>query len=264
MISYLKTGHFSLNETSTIPIAPLVEKRLLSESDLEVPLSTKNAQDLTTVYSITSTLDLSEGQGASSASTPLPSLNQTLATLLKANQRDDLLPLVQKFYYSFKHNTLINMLLAVTEFHCCNVIKDRQEFVDWILKAYWSTSRNHPNEVAFRDAMKAKILQKIWFVNSPDGDISVARNEIRIGPSHSQTVIMNFKGNLQALAKVFQRGRRLHYLGGSQFTQIETLTQFQKTLVHLTAEVELELNKGTSEFSEITRAFQKFLPLIHI
>lgn len=261
MISYLKTGHFSINDTITVPIAPLVEKRLFLESDLNVPVSPENAHNLTAVYSIASTLSLSrEAQVSSLASSGprSPSLNQTLSALLKVNQREDLLPLAHKLYYSFKHNTLIQMVLAITEFHSCNVLKDREEFVDWILKAYWSSARNQPNEIKFRKMMRAKILEKIWFANSQDGDVSVVGKEVRVGPSHSQTIIVNFKGDLQALAEVFRKGRRLYYLGGGQLTKIETLTEFQKTLVHLVKQVELELPKDVSEFSNITRGFQEF------
>lgn len=239
MLSWLEGGHFVFNEQIGVPIAPLLEKRLVYTRDLQIELETEKALSLTTFKHIRSALKVSGLEKASSESDEAAPLHAVLSTIVRAEEETSRLPYAEQLYYAFKYNTLSHLALAVMEFAYLNCpktdLKDqsysamKERFLDKIMQEIEQSLSHFPKEPAKKNLLqkiRKKLGEKLWFENCSEIDVHKKRDIVRVGAKE----IRGFAGNLDSLVRVLEDSMRLFYLKGSDYALLENITDLQNAI----------------------------------
>lgn len=262
LIKCLENGHFEFNEKLTIPIFPLVEKRLIDERDLnEVKIPSQEALQSPTVQHLTSSLNLS----SPTFENKKRSLNQTFTDILDKNEAKDKLPLAQEMFSYYKENSLIQILVAIIEFYSTNSYREipttstfsdkKNEFLNVLFNVL-----PHNASKSYVNLFKQKISEKIWLENHSEKHLLIKKKKIEVGPSHNKKIIPfkgDFKGNLPSLSTALSQSVRICILQDKKYELIETISALQTKLIEIAQSVGKEIkNSKKTISSRITKKIQ--------
>jgi hypothetical protein len=251
MLDWLTTGHFACSSSITIPILPLVEKRLIYERDLQVALEASETLSLTTFEKICEVLGL-ECEDHMQIFAGTLTLHQTLKKLIDMNHAESNLLFAEKLFYTFTHNTIVTMMLAMIEFQDVNITRktaplppysvEKENFINCLMEPL---EKKLGTDICQK--MREKLGQKIWLENCSEKHVQRSGRNLTIGPSHSQQTIKDFRGNVDELVNTVKKGRRIFFLEQGTYGVIETFSQLKKALKIIAGEVanELKLNNNT-------------------
>lgn len=166
-MDWLEQGFISMGESSTIPLAPLLEKRLIYSHDLNFELKPSDALSLAPIKQITQTLNLTTS--SESPNQPV-SIRCTLSAILKDNNAIDKLPYVEKLYYAYKYNTLIHLHHAVSELTMVNT-ETEEYFTDKDLFILTCLSQVRIDNPYFKSAFETKLKQRLWLENCNEKNV---------------------------------------------------------------------------------------------
>ncbi len=235
LVQLLEQGHYIFNNRISIPLPPLLEKRLVYAKDLHLQLPTQDALSLTTFQHISSTMSSSK---SSSGSTEKDQLRSCLKMILNADDENTQLPYTERLYHAYKYNTLSHLLLGVMEFSNLNspelsltYSKTKEEFLDLILSGIEHST------------IRQKLGEKLWFENCSETDVELTpEGVIKIGSKE----IRGFKGDRPNLVHVFKNSMRLFYLESGEYILIDSFADLQKAICGVVDEIEPDGKKAAS------------------
>lgn len=270
-LQWLSNGHVTISEHYTLPLKPLVDKRLIYFHDLSCRLEYESALAVAPIEHIKSTLSLDD-EAALKVDSP-KTVKGSLSRLLQENKATDLIPYAEQLYVAYKCNTLNMLHLAVIEMTYMNessidrdgfhkVSSNKRAFINICLDAITRARRIRSNySPAFLRELRKRLTGILWFENCNEQKIDVISRTVI-----SQTgVVRAFEGNARALAKVFQDSLRIFSFDGESFQLINRVTDLQRILTKAVGETASAVEqvskgcfRGTKESMEIAIATHNF------
>ncbi len=221
-VHWLEQGFIAMGESSSIPLAPLLEKRLVYSRDLKVELNSSDALSLAPLEEITQTLQLTTASSAS----PIPvTIRRTLTTVLEDNNALEKLPYAEKLYYAYKYNSLVHLHLAISELTMMNTLNEgslnvKEKFIKMC------TSLAKINNTEFKTAFETKLMQRLWLENCNEKNIKTVGSTIIV----NQHRVENYQGSQRELIRLFKDSLRIFYLKENTYTLIRSITDLQKII----------------------------------
>jgi hypothetical protein len=260
-IQWLEQGYVTIGMGNTIPIAPLLEKRLIYSSDLDFVLDSKKALTLLPIVQISSTLI---DQPREDLQPKVIELNRTLDSLMRGNGVHQHLPYAEKLYYAYKYNTLVRMHLAISEVTYMNADPSsgfqeshsqyKCKLIDACMEAIENGNqgarRNNANiPVELWSLLKRNLGQRLWFENCNEQHVKEEGANLFVG----NRMVRGFKGSLAALSDIFKRSLKVFSLIGNQYQLLHTITDLQDVILQAILDAESELSKGNHCFANVAK-----------
>ncbi|MCH9626564.1 MAG: hypothetical protein S4CHLAM2_01860 [Chlamydiales bacterium] len=229
MLNWLTQGHYDCGEGISVPIRPILEKRLIYAQDLRIKLETQKALCLNTFQHIMDTMRADSISSNSSEVAPL-------RTILNAASGPSHISYTESLYYAYKYNALVHLALAIMEFTWNNTTLDhvcvKESFSNWVHSQLSEHLKRHFPSLdftPFTHNFHLNLRKKVWFENCSETDISLSRRSLRVGTQH----IKDFEGSLTQLKKTFADSLRLFYLERSKYGLINSFSDLKEALVEI-------------------------------
>jgi hypothetical protein len=252
-IEWLQQGYISIGENNTIPLMPVIEKRLKYSKDLNVELKFQQAVKLTTLEHISDTLHL---ETIDTESDRTLSIGTTLSKLLEDNARSEHLPYAEKLYFAYKCNALILLNLAVSElvhmngpdltksqFSTCS--KPKALFLDACLSGIYRGARKRTYSSQFMDPLLTKLHQRIWLENCNEQEVFHIGTRV---VTNCQRVA-RFEGDPETLCGIFKRSLRVFELRNNRYELLPTISDLQTVIIDAARETSTELSLKRLQFT---------------
>jgi len=250
MIAWLSQGYYAFNDHTSIPIAPLLAKRLIYTRDLQVELESQKALSLTTFQHISSTLSVTPGE--ESGSDDVVPLRSSLRTILDSGEASEHLPYAEKLYYAYKYSTLGHLALGVMEFAYMNCPETNRSTAEYSLTkgAFLNqVMRGIEDQLAYRlprmdhtpliGKIRQKLGERLWFENCSELDVHLDHGVVHVGGKE----IRQFEGNRRSLVRVLQDSLRIFYLEGDRYVLLDSFSDLQQVISTLVDESVGELKR---------------------
>lgn len=248
---WLKQGYVSLSDRFTLPIQPLVEKRLHYISDLSCRLKFEDTIALAPFKHISGAFGITS---LPSSFTDQPvTIRSTLSKLLEDSDSSEHLPYAERMYVAYKSNTLVLMHLAVCELTYMNisdkgwngaqcVSKDKSKFIHACLSAIIdATARQKFYSPKFMTAMKTRLQSILWLENCNEQQVSIYFSSIQL----RNRMISHFTGDCYQLASVFRESLRVFAFDGKKYEMIDKISDLQRAIISASNDTSLELKSIT-------------------
>lgn len=249
-LELLNLGFLEIGVGKAVPLAPLLEKRLKREEDLDLVPEKGKGNTLCPVLRISSALNLeprlAEREGAQN-------IRQTLSSILQEADKGAHLDFAEKFYCSYKYNVLEQMMLLVSELTYINQdatlsnasqseSSNKSELIDLLLSSLEMNEKGiqEPIPPFFKTIFRRSLEQRLWLENCNELKVSRNGSVLTVG----ERSIKTFKGNLDVLTSVLENPLQIFYLHRNECQPLHSISDLQRVIVKEIASSGLEYAKG--------------------
>jgi hypothetical protein len=272
LIKWLEQGHFVLSDSMTLPISPLLERRLNWEVEMEITfLEASKALALAPFKKISEVLSLRE---VFICNETLP-LKEILSRYLIVNKASYLQEYAGKLFGAFKYNCLILMQLAIIEFCELNsnssymtssfqLLSQKallvRNCISSALESITGKDRRSRERIElFENKLKSLLEEKLWL--EPYCDDKCVKQKDRIVTTLLS--IQNFSGDQEALMEILKCGVYVICLESRGASLILSYSELKEFMVKTIQETNQILSTGEDDFQEEERLFLNALQRSH-
>lgn len=259
VLECLSQGFLQIGLGNTIPIAPLVEKRLEYVHDLDLIPERGKGETLSPISHISSTLSVASDRAENENKSV--KIKLTLSSILHSEGKPEYLPYAERLYFAYKYNTLVHMMLGVSELtfmnkaQSCDTMQSsfsfKESLIETVLSSLESSQSGYRNSIPvyFRTHLKWRLGQRLWLENCNEQKVSHNNRTLMIG----ERQIAGFKGNLNGLEALFKQSLRIFSLKGKEYRMIHTLSELQQVVAKEIEDSATELASNHSNMQNLER-----------
>ena len=251
-LKWLEQGYISISDQYTLPLKPLVDKRLVYLNDLSCLAVYEGVLGVAPIEHIRGALKLEES--TSSMPTNPISIRDTLSRLLKENDATELLPYAEQLYVAYKYNTLILLHLTVVEMTYMNgsiddvygykhVAFHKRSFIATCINAIGHAYKRPASySPIFINELRKRLTGTLWLENCNEQKIDITDRSVILLTRD----IYSFQGNSHELASVFRASLRVFAFDNNTYEPIDKITDLQRTLINAVTETERSIKPKIS------------------
>ncbi len=221
MLEWLKTGYFCFEGKTNIPILPLLEKRLSFCKDFDVTVNPSLALASAPVEHIQHTLGIKAA--TKSDATKKQFLGQAIEKMLEQNSCTSPMSYVAKLYNGYKHNTLVDMQIAILEFANANSMKTQElklELIETCIRAAQSAGRLSAEQT---QNLRQRLEEQLWNQQCREKIVQLKDGNIQVGDFE----VIAAGDNAKPLFELLGTSIRTFYLADGTFRQLVSITDLR-------------------------------------
>lgn len=266
LLHLLSTGSLTLPHGDTLPLLPLIERRLTCDADFEIFITASEIASLKVFKEMCAAhhLDGAELPNYEGEESLLDSLTDFL---YENNQENNLLN-VQRFFQSYKTNALIALMLMETELKNTNFDDFRErdpspsEAKSGLITALMLPLTKGVKG-PFSEKLRENMERAFWIEPHPDRDIKYDGESILLGTQdHLRFIQQVGVDEEKTIREALQESSKLYFSWKGQLRLIDSISSLQRCMDVLAQETVKELGSNEEDYTPLkndifSRAYQK-------